>query len=76
MMFGLVVLINIASVAVNWNGDLKVGAIISGVASLWAMGVASNFGSDRMSIPNWAASLSMLSGLGGIGLLIAGVVQN
>ena len=72
-MFGLVLLINIAAVAANWNGDLRTGAVISGVAALWSFGVASNYGADRFSIPNYAAQLSILAGLGGIIFLVLGL---
>ena len=71
-MFGLVVLVNIVSLIANWNGDLKVGAIISLGGASWAFGIASNFGSDRQSIPNFAALMSMVSGLAGVVLAIVG----
>lgn len=71
-MFGLVLLINIVSLIANWNGGLRVGAIISAAAALWAFGIASNYGADRQSIPNFAALMSMVSGVAGLILAIIG----
>ena len=74
-MFGLVVLINIGSLALNWNGGAKTAAIVSLAASIWAFGIAANFGRDRLSIPDYAATLSMISGLAGSVLGIIGIAS-
>lgn len=71
-MFGLIVIINIVSLVVNWNSDLKVGAIISLAAAVWAFGIAANYGRDRGSIPNSAALMSIVSGAVGLILAIVG----
>ena len=74
-MFGIVVLINIASLALNWSSDLRTGAIISLVAALWAFGIATNYGADRASIPNYAALMGIASGLTGLVLAVMGVAS-
>lgn len=74
-MFMLIVIVNIVSVVANWDGDLRVGAIIALVASIWALGIASNFRQDPMSMPNYAPALSMLAGIAGLVLAIVGFTQ-
>ena len=68
----LMMLINIVSVIANWGKNAQVVAIISGVASLWAVGIFSNFRHDPQNAPTYAVILSMASGLAGIILMIIG----
>lgn len=71
-MFGLVVIVNIVALVATWDGNLRTGAIISLVAAIWSFGIASNFSTDPERIPNFAALMSIVAGLVGIVLAIAG----
>ncbi len=74
-MFGLIVILNVVSVAAN-RGQATMGyAVASLVAAIFAMGIASNFRSDRMSMPNYAVYMSQLSGLAGISLAVIGFIK-
>ena len=68
----LILLINVVSVIANWGKGAQVIAIISGVASLWAVGIFSNFRHDPQAAPTYAVLLSVASGLTGIVLAIVG----
>ena len=68
----LMLLINVVSVIVNWGKGAQVITIISGVASLWAVGIFSNFRQDPMNAPTYAVVLSTASGLAGLVLMIIG----
>ena len=74
-MFFIVLIVNVVSLVANWGGNLQVGAIISLVAALWAFGIASNYRTDPQDIPNFAALMSMVSGVVGIALAVAGFVS-
>lgn len=75
MVATLIFLLNLVSVAVNWSGDARTAAIISAVASLWAVGIFSNYVNDRQAAPNYAVFLSLGSGIAAVVFIIIGAVS-
>jgi len=72
--FFLNVVVNIVAVVLCGGTSLITVAVISLVASIWSMGIASNFRDDLQSIPSYAVGLHFLSTLGGVSMTIAGIV--
>jgi hypothetical protein len=69
-MASLVILINIGAV---WTTGGHWLAIVSLVGAIWSRGIASNFRGDPHSMPNYAVSLMLVTGVIGIVMLIVGL---
>lgn len=73
-MAGLMLLINVIAVAVNYGKTEASGfAVASLIASIWAFGIFANFRSDPMNAPSYAVLLSTVSGIAGAVLIIVGL---
>ena len=68
----LSVLINAIAVAVTSGNPIAIGSL---VAAIWSWGIASNFRSDPMNTPSYAATLGILSLVVGPIALIVGLVS-
>ena len=73
-LFFLNVVLNIVAVVLCGGTSLITFAVVSLVASIWSMGIASNFREDPESIPSYAIGLHFISTVGGVGLTIAGII--
>ncbi len=72
-MAGLMVLMNIVAVIANYGKTSASGwAVASLVASVWALGIFSNYRHDPMNAPSYAVILSTAAGLSGLILAIIG----
>ena len=69
-MASFVVLVNIGAV---WTMGAHWLAIVSLIGSIWARGIASNFRGDPHSMPNYAVSLMLVTGVIGVVMLIVGL---
>ena len=73
-MAGIMLIINIAAVWSNYGKTEVSGyAVGSLIASIWALGIFSNYRRDPMSAPGYAVLLSTASGIAGVVLLIIGL---
>ena len=69
-MASLAVLVNIGAV---WAMGGHWITIVSLIGSIWARGIASNFRGNPYSMPNYAVSLMLVTGVIGIVMLIVGL---
>ena len=70
------VLINLIAVLLNHGKTSASGyAVASLVASIWALGIFSNFRRDPRNAPTYAVFLSMGSGIAGIIFIVVGLAS-
>lgn len=74
LMAGIMVIINVLAVVVNYGKTQASGyAVASLIASIWALGIFSNFRSDPQNAPSYAVLLSTGAGITGLVTLIFGL---
>lgn len=72
----LMVIINLMAVFLNVGKTDAAGfAVVSLIASIWALGIFMNFRRDPMNAPSYAVLLSSVTGIAGVVLIIFGIAS-
>jgi hypothetical protein len=66
----MVVLVNVGAV---WSTGGHWLAIVALIGSIWGRGIAGNFRGDPYNMPNYAVSLTLVTGVIGAVMLIVGL---
>lgn len=73
-MAGIMVIVNVLAVIANYGKTQASGyAVASLVASIWALGIFSNYRSEPQNAPTYAVLLSTGAGISGLVTLMIGL---
>jgi hypothetical protein len=70
----LLLILCVVAAWVTYDSDLFVFAVVNAAINFLSYGVMSNYRKNPTAAPNWAAYVSFLTAVVGVGLLVYGLI--